>query len=50
MRADMKKKAKKAKAPSFEIMDVTEAEREKGRKVDEYKARKELEARQLEEA
>ena len=42
MRADMMAKAKKAKhkAPSFEIMDVPDAERERGEKVAAYQARK----------
>ena len=40
MIADMKKKAKKGKQPSFEILDVTPEERAKGEKVAEYQARK----------
>ena len=48
MRADMKKKAKKAKGPAFEVLDVTEAERGVGEKVDAYRAKKQLEARALE--
>ena len=40
MIADMKKKAKKGKQPSFEIFDVTPEERAKGEKVAEYQAKK----------
>ena len=47
MMADIKAKAKKGakKAPSFEIMDVTETEREKGEKIAAYQARKAEEQR-----
>ena len=40
MIAEMKKKAKKGKQPSFEILDVTPEERAKGEKVAEYQAKK----------
>lgn len=42
MRADMKKKAKKAKGFNVEIMDVSEHEKHIGQKVDDYKQKKEL--------
>ena len=40
MIADMKKKAKGKKQPSFEILDVTPEERAKGEKVAAYQAKK----------
>ena len=49
MIAEMKKKGKQGKkGPACEIMDVTDAERERGKYVDKYKEKKELEARMLE--
>ena len=44
MMAEIKAKAKKGggkKAPSFEVLDVTENERERGEKVAAYQAKKE---------
>lgn len=48
MLKDIKNKAKKnyKPKPSFEIMDVSEAEKEKGEKIAAYQARKAEEARQ----
>ena len=46
MMDEIKKKAKKGgnkKQPSFEILDVTENERERGEKVAAYQAKKEAE-------
>ena len=40
MIAEMKKKAKGKKQPSFEILDVTPEERERGEKVVAYQAKK----------
>jgi len=36
----MKKKAKKGKAPAFEVLDATEAERGVGEQVAAYRAKK----------
>ena len=45
MRAEIQKKAKAAKkAPAFEVLDVPEAERERGKRVEAYQQKKELEA------
>ena len=45
MRAEIQKKAKKAKkAPGFELLDMPEAERERGKRVEEYQQKKALEA------
>ncbi len=52
MMAEIKAKAKKANfknKPSFEVLDVTDAEREKGKKVDAYQAKKAEEKKQYEE-
>ena len=52
MMAEIKAKAKKANyknKPSFEVLDVTEAEREKGEKVAAYQAKKEEEKKRFEE-
>ena len=49
MMAEIKAKAKKANyknKPSFEILDVPEAEREKGEKVAAYQAKKAEEQKQ----
>ena len=46
MREEIKAKARQTNfknKPSFEIMDVTDAEREKGEKVAAYQAKKEQE-------
>ena len=47
MIADMKKKAKGKKQPSFEVLDVTPEERAKGEYVAAYQAKKQLEAQEL---
>ena len=47
MIAEMKAKAKKVKnQPSFEVLDATEAERNRGEQVAAYQARKEEEKKQ----
>lgn len=44
MMAEIKAKAKKGKSkPSFEILEPTDAERERGEKVAAYQAKKEAE-------
>ena len=52
MMADIKAKAKKANyknKPSFEVLDVTEAERDKGQRADAYWSKKAEEKKQFEE-
>lgn len=51
MMADIKAKARKnVKAkPSFEVLDISEQERERGQKVDAYLAKKEAQMAVIEE-